>query len=359
MGTIASIGGGWVAREVWLPRFLAQEYRCVGVMEPDSVSASSIQQKLGPISILASLEEVVNTSPDVVLIASPNCYHADTASYFLSHHIAVIVEKPVCLSPLEFQKIKSAVEFSKAPLFTSQAILYRSDIHLLRSICQSDLGDIYSMELCWVRANGIPRPGSWFTHRFLAGGGVLWDLGWHMFELALSLLSYPRITRFQASLYNYFLKAGSISPKINWRNEADPTYSYSMDVEDNAMGAFFTEENVCVRFHFGWASHQNLDECIIKIRGSQGEATLHTTFGFSPNRIKSRIVLFQKGIEKEYTYPDEPIGKEYEKLVNDIIARRKSDSSDSSAKTLKEIESIVNLIHGLYQSAESTEKCLV
>ena len=79
-------------------------------------------------------------------------------------------------------------------------------------------------------------------------------------------------------------------------------------------------------------------------------------FGDSRELIKS---IKDSSVNLAVTSPPYNIGKEYEKLVNDIIARRKSDSSDSSAKTLKEIESIVNLIHGLYQSAESTEKCLV
>ena len=53
------------------------------------------------------------------------------------------------------------------------------------------LGPIYYAKVGWVRRQGIPTLGSWFTRRATAGGGPLMDLGVHMLDIVLYLLDEP------------------------------------------------------------------------------------------------------------------------------------------------------------------------
>ena len=45
------------------------------------------------------------------------------------------------------------------------------------------LGRIRNVDLSWIRARGVPQARGWFTNRSQAGGGVLFDLGWHLLDV--------------------------------------------------------------------------------------------------------------------------------------------------------------------------------
>ncbi|MFX8612643.1 Gfo/Idh/MocA family oxidoreductase, partial [Acinetobacter baumannii] len=54
------------------------------------------------------------------------------------------------------------------------------------------LGKVYAGRTVWHRRRGVPKLGSWFTTKELAGGGPLIDLGVHRLDLALWLMGYPK-----------------------------------------------------------------------------------------------------------------------------------------------------------------------
>src|SRR5213593_689764 len=55
-------------------------------------------------------------------------------------------------------------------------------------IDRGELGDIYHARVFWLRRNGIPRIGSWFTQKKYAGGGCAYDIGGHMLDACLHLM---------------------------------------------------------------------------------------------------------------------------------------------------------------------------
>ena len=55
-------------------------------------------------------------------------------------------------------------------------------------IQRGDLGEIYHARCFWLRRSGIPRIGSWFTQKKLAGGGATYDIGVHMLDDCLHLM---------------------------------------------------------------------------------------------------------------------------------------------------------------------------
>ena len=68
----------------------------------------------------------------------------------------------------------------------------RGDVKALKKIIDAGvLGDIYYAKAGWLRREGIPGLGSWFTRRATSGGGPLMDIGVHMLDMALHVLGEP------------------------------------------------------------------------------------------------------------------------------------------------------------------------
>jgi predicted dehydrogenase len=67
----------------------------------------------------------------------------------------------------------------------------RPESYYMRDFIRSGAaGRINSAQASWVRRNGIPGFGGWFTNKKLSGGGPLIDLV-HMADLALHFMGYP------------------------------------------------------------------------------------------------------------------------------------------------------------------------
>ena len=68
----------------------------------------------------------------------------------------------------------------------------RGEVKALKKLIDAGLlGQIYYAKAGWLRREGIPGLGSWFTRRATAGGGPLMDIGVHMLDMALYLLGEP------------------------------------------------------------------------------------------------------------------------------------------------------------------------
>src|SRR5712692_4378346 len=67
----------------------------------------------------------------------------------------------------------------------------RPEAYAMREYVRSGaVGHVNSAQAMWIRRNGIPGFGGWFTTKKLSGGGPLIDL-LHMVDLALHFMGYP------------------------------------------------------------------------------------------------------------------------------------------------------------------------
>jgi predicted dehydrogenase len=67
----------------------------------------------------------------------------------------------------------------------------RPESYAMREYFKSGaVGRVNSAQASWIRRNGIPGFGGWFTTKKLSGGGPLIDL-LHMVDLALHFMGYP------------------------------------------------------------------------------------------------------------------------------------------------------------------------
>jgi predicted dehydrogenase len=132
---------------------------------------------------------------DFIDIASPPLFHAATARAALEAGAHVLVEKPLCLEPAEFDQLYALADRQSRLLMCVHnwrfAPAYRCSQEL---IAAGRLGDLRYLELHRLRtepAGGVGSTGVGGERWRLdpkTGGGILIDHGWHAFYLAQWLM---------------------------------------------------------------------------------------------------------------------------------------------------------------------------
>jgi predicted dehydrogenase len=129
----------------------------------------------------------------LVVVATPNEYHAAQAITALEHGLAAVVDKPMALGPAEAGAMVDAAERTGKVLAVFHNRRWDSDFLLLRGMVESDqLGGLFRLESRFERYRPDVDPGSWRERSTPeAGGGLLLDLGSHLIDQAVVLLGRP------------------------------------------------------------------------------------------------------------------------------------------------------------------------
>lgn len=131
------------------------------------------------------------TDPDVQLvdIATRSCDHYKHASMALAAGKDVFLEKPMCVSYDEAQKLHQAAEHSPGgKLYIRHNRRFDPDFLHVKGIIQSGiLGDVYEIRLA---RHGYQRRDDWQTIKEF-GGGQLLNWGPHIVDHALRFLESP------------------------------------------------------------------------------------------------------------------------------------------------------------------------
>lgn len=162
----------------------------VAIAESSPQRLAEATERFHPSARYADYREVL-ARPDVdaVSIALPNYLHATVALAALRAGKHVHLEKPMALNAREAGRIVALAKKNRRVLMVGQNMRFTRDAQMLKLLVeQGTLGDIYHARAWWIRRAGIPRIGSWFTQKKLAGGGALLDIGVHMLDLALHLM---------------------------------------------------------------------------------------------------------------------------------------------------------------------------
>lgn len=339
---VALVGLGVAAKSIWLPQLASHPaFELTAVVDPDHAARAGLDS--GRLAVGSGIDELAPAEVDLAVVAAPNHLHCELACALLAKGIPVFVEKPVCLSSAEADRLREAERDGGTVLLGGSAARYRADIRALYGLSKR-LGRIRHVELGWVRAGGVP--GGWFTQRGLSGGGALIDLGWHLLDTVSPLLGGSPITRAAGTLSADFL--GDEHRRVTWR--ADLGGGTIGDVEDTAHGFLVTEDGVSVSLRASWASHEPVDTTTIRIEGSGGTAMLSCTFGFSPNRAGGPVLIhLRDGKSEPVAVAVEPIGAEYRRQL-DLIPSQLADST-CRGQVIKDAAWTVDAIERCYASA--------
>jgi oxidoreductase len=251
--------------------------KLAAVMDVNMTAAQQLAGHLGQGCACRNLGELLATDCDLVIVAVPTHMHAALSRQALLAGHRVLCEKPLARSA---QEAAMLVGYERGCLHVSTPYRFRDDVRaLLDTVLEGHLGTILHVSLSWTRARGIPRPGSWYTSRQLAGGGVLADLGSHLLDLGLLLLGPCRLVAVEASTQRRFL--GSRDHAISWMQAAAEDSDHALDVEDQAYASFSFDSGRTLELEASWAGDRPYDSTVVLVQGSLGEARLNGLFGYS------------------------------------------------------------------------------
>jgi len=201
---------------------------------------------------------------DTVHICTPNFTHLELAVRLAPVSRIVFIEKPGLINSNEWQKL--CKRFPRTRFIMVKNNMWRSNVTEMIDLASKSK----QVKIEWIRRNCIPSPGSWFTTRKLAFGGVSRDLMPHLLSLYVAMNPNwnKETVNGQAALAQWLLSDiestdyGTVNPNgtydvddmcvINFGNKWKLEANWrSMDTERSAI-TFVMEDNTEKVIDLGW-----------------------------------------------------------------------------------------------------------
>ena len=232
---LAFVGIGWIGLNRM--KTLVGEDIChpVGLVDPVPENIINAKNVVPDAIVYDSLDELIESKPDGIVIASPSAMHAKQSIRALENGIAVFCQKPLARTAGESRKVAEAAQQADRLLGIDLSYRFTDGMQKIYQLAQNGrLGKIFAVDLVFHNAYGPDK--AWFYDPLLSGGGCLIDLGIHLVDLALWVLGYPETKQVAASLM------------ANGSPLADPLKK----TEDFVSAQFQTSGETTVRLTCSW-----------------------------------------------------------------------------------------------------------
>jgi scyllo-inositol 2-dehydrogenase (NADP+) len=140
-----------------------------------------------------SAEELIS-DPDIDLISvcSPNETHYTLTKQILASGKHVLVEKPFVADVYQAQELFDLADALSLKIYVFQNRRFDSDFLTIKKILESkELGELKSLDIYFHRNKPLPNPKKW-KEIAAPSTGILYDLGSHILDQALSLFGRPK-----------------------------------------------------------------------------------------------------------------------------------------------------------------------
>jgi len=212
---------------------------------------------------------------DTAHICTPNFTHFEIAARISPHSKIVFIEKPGVATSDTWTKL--VTEFRQTRFIMVKNNMWRNNIAELVELASK----ARTVKINWIRKNCIPSPGSWFTTKKLAFGGVSRDLMPHLLSLYVAM--NPNWKREnvsgQTAMQCWKLKDidstdyGVVDPNgtynvddmcvINFGNKWQCAANWrSIDKEDSSI-TFVMPDNTIEQFDLGWCPEEAYHNMIV------------------------------------------------------------------------------------------------
>jgi predicted dehydrogenase len=205
---------------------------------------------------------------DTVHICTPNFTHFDIARKLAPVSRIVFIEKPGVASASIWETLVKT--FPNTRFMMVKNNMWRSNIAELKTLA----GQAKTVKIRWIRKNCIPSPGSWFTTKKLAFGGVSRDLMPHLLSLYVAMnpdWKHDAVSG-QTAMQCWELKDidsteyGTVDPTgtynvddmcvINFGNKWRLAANWRSQDEEDSSIAFVMPDNKIERFELGWCPEE-------------------------------------------------------------------------------------------------------
>ena len=280
---VAVIGAGAIGRDHIASFQQHPSARVVALVETDEGRGRSAADACLIPDLYTDYREVLRRADvDVVSIALPNHLHAPVALAALKAGKHVMLDKPMATNARDAARLAAEARRGRRLLMVGQNQRFTPQVQTLRQLVERGvLGEVYHARAHWLRRAGIPRIGSWFTRRELAGGGCTYDIGVHALDQALYLLGEFTAASVSGQTYAKFGPRGLGNG--SWGcSEIDPRKPF--EVEDVSIAFIRLRSGRTVQLETSWAGHQAAAD----LNGTQ-------LFGTEAGATTNPLQLFHSG----------------------------------------------------------------
>lgn len=212
---------------------------------------------------------------DTVHICTPNFTHENIARQVARHTRIVFIEKPGVESALAWSNLTA--DYPSTRFMMVKNNMWRNNIPEL--VASASIAKIVNIR--WIRKNCIPHPGSWFTTRKLAYGGVSRDLMPHLLSLYVAMNPNWETESVNGKGSQMMWELGNIDSTEYGTINSNGTYDVddqchidfgskwgcqanwrSMDTEDSSI-QFIFQDNSALRFELGWCPEEAYHNMIV------------------------------------------------------------------------------------------------
>jgi predicted dehydrogenase len=319
------IGLGWAGRQ-HMAAYDAEagvDLVAIAGMEADQLQALGEQYGVAPEHRYANWQDLLSSADlDVVSIATPTTLHAPIAITALDAGVHVLSEKPMAETSEVGRTMVEAARRNNRVLDVSFNHRRRGDVQALKKIIDAGLlGHIYYAKAGWLRREGIPGLGSWFTRAATAGGGPLMDIGVHMLDMALHLLDEPTVTAATAATYAEFGPRGKGASAYAVGKTGVEASEF--DVEDLSTAFLRLSDGGTLLLESSWAQWIPHDQCYVAVYGSDGGANIE--WGGEPvNPYRKLSIWTEKEGVAAQLHPTVPPDGGHAETVTDFLASVRS-----------------------------------
>ncbi len=164
------------------------EYELVAVLERNK---NESQERYPWVKVVRSMEELLeDESIELVVITTPNFSHFPLAKQALLAGRNVVVDKPMTVTLAEAQELIDLAKSTGKILSPYQNRRYASDSRTVKKVIDEKLlGDVWEFEAQFNRFR--PELKNSWKETPVGGSGILYDLGAHLIDQALTLFGTP------------------------------------------------------------------------------------------------------------------------------------------------------------------------
>jgi predicted dehydrogenase len=247
--------------------------RLLAACDPSGERLKALADKHGIESTCTVAGELLaNKSVDAVYIATPNKYHASLAIQALEAGKHVMLEKPFAMNAGEAETVIAAAKAAGRVLTVGMNQRFTPDSQKIKHLVEKGaLGEIYHAKAYWFRRTGIPKFGTWFVSREMAGGGSLFDIGVHMLDLCLYTINNFSPVSVAGVAYTKFGSRGLGEGGWGMSDRSDVVF----DVDDSSSAFIRFANGATVTLDTAWACHMpHSNDDNVELFGTEGGATL-------------------------------------------------------------------------------------
>ena len=198
---VGFLGVGWIGRHRLQSIFEGGAVEIAAVADFDAAVAREVAGQIPGAVAVPSLDALLESELDGVVIATPTALHAEQATAALEKHTAVFCQKPLGRGADETARVIRAARLANRLLGVDLSYRFVRGVQKIKQLISTEeIGAVYVADLVFHNAYGPDK--AWYYDRKFSGGGCLIDLGIHLIDLALWMLDFPEVQNVSSRLFS-------------------------------------------------------------------------------------------------------------------------------------------------------------